>query len=223
MRMDLDTTRNKNSYEQIISDFSDKKAQILIGTQMVTKGLDFKGVEMVGVLNADTLINFPDFRANERAFNMLEQVSGRAGRRTGTHGIVVIQTYQPAHRVLSYVSAHDYDAYYDDEINERQRFFYPPFTRIIYMYMKHRDPSRLRFVADAYAERLRTLLGQRVFGPEEPMIGRIQGLYIRKIMLKIEVTASMTKIKELLRQTYIDMHSLPQMKGTIVYYDVDPQ
>ena len=223
MRMDLDTTRNKNSYEQIISDFSTKKAQILVGTQMVTKGLDFKDVQMVAVLNADALINFPDFRSNERAFNMLEQVAGRAGRRTGIHGSVVIQTYQPAHHIISYVRAHDYDAYYNHEIDERHKFFYPPFTRIIYVYMKHRDPSRLRLIADAYAEKLRTLLGQRVFGPEEPAIGRVQGLYIRKIMLKIEISASMTKIKELLRHTYIEMHALPQMKGVIVYYDVDPQ
>lgn len=223
MRMDLDTTRNKNSYEQIIGDFSERKAQILVGTQMVTKGLDFKGVEMVGVLNADSLINFPDFRSNERTFNMLEQVAGRAGRRTGTHGLVIIQTYQPAHHVLSYVRSHDYEAYYHQEIEERRKFFYPPFTRIIYLYMKHRDPSRLRAVADAYASKLRALFGQRVFGPEEPVVGRIQGLYIRKIMLKIEANASMSKIKELLRHTYIDMHSMPQMKGTLVYYDVDPQ
>lgn len=222
LRMDLDTTRNKDSYEKIIDDFSAGKAQILVGTQMVTKGLDFGGVETVGVLNADAVINYPDFRSVERAFNMLEQVAGRAGRRSGAEGQVVIQTYQPSHPVLRHVVKHDYESYFETEIAERERFFYPPFSRIVYMYVKHRDPAKLRFVADTYAARLRALLGNRVYGPEEPLVGRVQGLYIRKIMLKIEVGASMAKVKELLRQTYIDMHSLPQMKGTVVYYDVDP-
>ena len=222
LRMDLDTTRNKDSYEHIIDEFSAGKARILVGTQMVTKGLDFGGVDTVAVLNADSIINFPDFRSGERAFNMLEQVSGRAGRRSGSKGLVLIQTYQPSHPVLRFVVKHDYEGYYEREIAERERYFYPPFSRIVYMYVKHRDPSRLRMVADTYAARLRTLLGNRVYGPEEPAVGRVQGLYIRKIMLKIEVAASMAKVKEILRQTYIDMHELPQMKGTVVYYDVDP-
>ncbi len=222
LRMDLDTTRNKNAYEQIIDDFSDKKAEILVGTQMVTKGLDFGGVEMVGVLNADALINFPDFRSSERAFNMLEQVAGRAGRRSGAKGTVVIQTYQPAHHVLSFVKSHNYEGFYDNEIEQRHHFFYPPFTRIIYLYIKHKDPAHLRHIAEEYATKLRLLFGNRVFGPEEPTVGRVQGLYIRKIMLKIETGASMTKVKELLRDTYISMHTLPQMKGATVYYDVDP-
>ncbi len=222
LRMDLDTTRNKDSYEHIIDEFSAGKARILVGTQMVTKGLDFGGVDTVAVLNADSIINFPDFRSGERAFNMLEQVSGRAGRRSGSKGLVLIQTYQPSHPVLRFVVKHDYEGYYEREIAERERYFYPPFSRIVYMYVKHRDPSRLRMIADTYAARLRTLLGNRVYGPEEPAVGRVQGLYIRKIMLKIEVAASMAKVKEILRQTYIDMHELPQMKGTVVYYDVDP-
>ncbi len=222
LRMDLDTTRNKDSYEHIIDEFSAGKARILVGTQMVTKGLDFGGVDTVAVLNADSIINFPDFRSGERAFNMLEQVSGRAGRRSGSKGLVLIQTYQPSHPVLRFVVKHDYEGYYEREIAERERYFYPPFSRIVYMYVKHRDPSRLRMVADTYAARLRTLLGNRVYGPEEPAVGRVQGLYIRKIMLKIEVAASMAKVKGILRQTYIDMHELPQMKGTVVYYDVDP-
>jgi primosomal protein N' (replication factor Y) len=223
LRMDLDTTRNKDAYERIIDDFSAGKAQILVGTQMVTKGLDFGGVQLVGVLNADAIINFPDFRSTERAFNMLEQVSGRAGRREGVEGTVVIQTYQPGHKVLKFVANHNYEGYFNSEIAERQHFFYPPFSRIIYLYIKHRDATKLRSIADAYAARLRALLGQRVYGPEEPSVSRVQGLFIRKIMLKVEVNASITKVKELLRQTYIDMHELPQMKGTVVYYDVDPQ
>lgn len=222
LRMDLDTTRNKNAYEQIIDDFSGKKADILVGTQMVTKGLDFGGVEVVGVLNADVIINFPDFRSSERAFNMLEQVAGRAGRRSGSKGCVVIQTYQPAHHVLSYVKSHNYEGFYNHEIDQRRHFFYPPYTRVIYLYIKHREPAKLRHIAEEYAAKLHTLFGNRVFGPEEPSVGRVQGLYIRKIMLKIETGASMAKVKELLRNTYISMHSLPHMKGATVYYDVDP-
>lgn len=222
LRMDLDTTRNKASYEQIIDDFSAGKAQILVGTQMVTKGLDFGGVEMVGVLNADSIINYPDFRSAERAFNMLEQVAGRAGRREGQSGRVVVQTGRPEHPIFRFLLDHDYEGFFAHELEERRRYFYPPFTRIIYMYVKHRDPARLRHVADVYAARLRQLLGRRVYGPEEPAVGRVQGLYIRKIMLKIEVDASVAKVKELLRKTYLDMHMMPDMKGTVVYYDVDP-
>lgn len=223
LRMDLDSTRNKDAYEKIIDDFCDRKADILVGTQMVTKGLDFGGVDMVGVLNADAVLNFPDFRSGERAFNMLEQVAGRAGRRDGAEGKVVVQTAMPGHPILRFVTTHDYAGYFAREIGERERYFYPPFCRVIYIYIKHRDSGRLRVVADNYARVLRELLGRRVYGPEEPAVGRIQGLYIRKIMLKIENNASVAKIKELLRDTYVNMHSLPEMKGTVVYYDVDPQ
>lgn len=223
MRMDLDTTRNKDSYEHIIDDFSAGRADILVGTQMVTKGLDFQGVRTVCVVSADSVLNYPDFRSGERAFNMLEQVAGRAGRRDGEPGSVLIQTYDPAHPVLSYVVAHNYRGFYEREIAERQRYFYPPFCRVIYLYLKHRDPAALRLVADTYARTLRELLGQRVFGPEEPGVARVQNLYIRRIMLKIEPTAPMRQLKELLRATYLRMHTLPSMKGTILYYDVDPQ
>ncbi len=222
-RMDLDSTRNKDSYEKIIDDFSARKAGLLVGTQMVTKGLDFDGVETVAVVSADNLINFPDFRAAERAFNMLEQVSGRAGRREGAPGRVVIQTCQPAHPVLAFVKAHNYEGFFRREIEERRRYFYPPFSRVVNLYLKHRDPAALRGIAGRYADHLRRLLGSRVYGPEEPPVGRVQNLYIRKIMLKIEPDASMVKVKELLRATYIQLHSLPDMKSTIVYYDVDPQ
>ncbi len=223
LRMDLDTTRNKDSYEHIIDDFSAGRADILVGTQMVTKGLDFQGVRTVCVVSADSVLNYPDFRSGERAFNMLEQVAGRAGRRDGEPGSVLIQTYDPAHPVLSYVVAHNYRGFYDREIAERQRYFYPPFCRVIYLYLKHRDPAALRLIADTYARTLRELLGQRVFGPEEPGVARVQGLYIRRIMLKIEPAAPMRQLKELLRSTYLQMHTLPSMKGTILYYDVDPQ
>ncbi len=223
LRMDLDSTRNKHSYEQIIDSFSEGKADVLVGTQMVTKGLDFDKVEMVGVLNADAVINYPDFRANERGFNMLEQVAGRAGRSDGNPGRVLVQTYDAAHPILRYVSSHDYAGYYADEIDQRRRHFYPPFARIIYVYLKHRDRAALRNLADRYANRLRELLGGRVFGPDEPTVARVQNLYIRRIMLKIEVDASISAIKDLLRQTYLEISSDPTMRKSTLYYDVDPQ
>lgn len=221
LRMDLDTTRNKENYENIIEDFSNHKADILVGTQMVTKGLDFGGVSLVAVLNADRLINFPDFRSAERAYNMLEQVSGRAGRRN-TQGKVIVQTSNPSHPIIDFLKNHDYTGFFNHEIKERKEFNYPPFTRVIYIYLKHRDNNTLSEIATIYASHLRQLFGNRVFGPEEPIISRIQSLYIRKIMLKVETNASMAKVKKILRNTYEQMHQLPRMKGMIVYYDVDP-
>ena len=221
LRMDLDTTRNKDNYENIIEDFSNHKANILVGTQMVTKGLDFGGVSLVAVLNADRLINFPDFRSAERAYNMLEQVSGRAGRRN-TQGKVIVQTSNPSHPIIDFLKNHDYTGFFNHEIEERKEFNYPPFTRVIYIYLKHRDNNTLSEIATIYASHLRQLFGNRVFGPEEPIISRIQSLYIRKIMLKVETNASMAKVKKILRNTYEQMHQLPRMKGMIVYYDVDP-
>ena len=221
MRMDLDTTRNKDSYSKIISDFSSHKADILVGTQMVTKGLDFADVDVVGVINADTLIHYPDFRATERAFNMLEQVSGRAGRRNAT-GRVIIQTRQPEHPVLRHVSSHDYLAFYNEELEERRRYNYPPFTRVINIYIKHRDPERLESFANDYATRLKSLLGNRVNGPREPQVSRVQSLYIKSIMLKIETEASIVKVKQVLRELFVDMQSSPATKGFTIYYDVDP-
>lgn len=220
-RLDLDTTRNKDGYENIIEDFSKRRSQILVGTQMVTKGLDFDGVSLVGVINADSIINFPDFRSNERAFNMLEQVAGRAGRRN-TRGIVAVQTTQPSNPILTHLANHDYYGFYEMEIEERQRYNYPPFTRLIYIYLKHRDNDTLTELSVIYSNKLRGLFGTRVFGPEEPMIARIQSLYIRKIMLKIEINASMTKVKNILRNLFETMHEDPRMKGLIIYYDIDP-
>ncbi len=223
LRMDLDTTRNKDSYETIISNFSAGKADILIGTQMVSKGLDFGNVKTVGIVDADTMLNMPDFRASERSFNMMEQLAGRAGRREGA-GEVVIQTRQPEHPILEYVKNHDYAGFYAEEIAERQRYLYPPFTRLIYIYLKHRNPRELDSLAVAYGRKFRQLFGNRVLGPEEPHVGRVQTLYIRKLMLKVELNASMKKVKEILRETLIEMHQSNNsaIRGAIVYYDVDP-
>lgn len=221
MRMDLDTTRNKDCYARIINDFSGHKADILVGTQMVTKGLDFADVDLVGVINADTLINYPDFRSTERAFNMLEQVAGRAGRRDAT-GKVMIQTREPGHPVIRHVCAHDYLSFYAGELEERRTFAYPPFSRIINIYIKHRDAARLNVFAEDYATHLRSLFGNRVNGPKEPPVSRIQSLYIRSIMLKIETEASMKRVKDILRGLYVEVQSSPATRGFTIYYDVDP-
>ncbi|WP_281509741.1 replication restart helicase PriA [Muribaculum gordoncarteri] len=221
MRMDLDTTRNKDSYLNIINDFSLGKADILVGTQMVTKGLDFERVSLVGILNADNLINFPDFRASERAFNMLEQVAGRAGRRN-KRGLVIVQTSQPAHPILSYLQAHNYEGFYEHELEERRRYGYPPFTRVINIYLKHRDEDLLIRAAAGYAETLRHLFGNRILGPDEPHIARIQSLYIRKIMLKVEIQASMSKVKAILRSVYEAQMADKSLRSLVVYYDVGP-
>lgn len=220
-RLDRDTTRNKDDYERIIDEFSAGKDKMLVGTQMVTKGLDFGRVSVVGVINADATINQPDFRSAERAFNMLEQVAGRAGRR-GDDGVVAIQTYTPSHPLFGFLVRHDYVGFYNHEIEERRLYNYPPFTRIINIYLKHREQGRLHVLAGAYGRRLRELFGNRVFGPEEPHVARIKQLHIMRIMIKIETEASMKKVKHILRETYLEMDAARALNGAQVYYDVDP-
>ncbi len=221
LRMDLDTTRNKEGYGKIIDDFSAHRADILVGTQMVTKGLDFGDVDLVGILNADSLINFPDFRSAERAFNMIEQVSGRAGRRDG-NGKVVIQTYDPSSAILGFATGHDYQGFYRHELEQRRAFGFPPFTRIINIYLKHRDSATVAECASRFSASLREVFGARVSPPQEPAVSRVQAMYIRKIMLKMEREASMVKVKEILRERYVALSSSPLMRGLTVYYDVDP-
>lgn len=220
-RMDLDTTRSKSSYEKIIDSFSNRQTQILVGTQMVTKGLDFEGVSVVGIVNADNMINFPDFRAHERAFNMMEQVAGRAGRKH-RQGTVCIQTSAPDHPIVRFVAGHDYAGYYREELEERRKYNYPPFSRIINIYIKHRDDNSLTEISVRFSQMLRQIFGKRVLGPEAPVVARIQQLYIRQIVLKMETSASMPKVKEILRTVYEQSLSDPRMKSAIVYYDVDP-
>lgn len=220
-RMDLDTTRNKDAHQEIIEEFARHETDILVGTQMVTKGLDFENVRLVGVLNADTLLNFPDFRSNERAFNMLEQVAGRAGRRK-EKGNVLIQTTSPEHPVLARVKAHDYSGFYNDEITDRKRLGYPPFTRIINIYLKNKDAETVDLLAAKYSMTLRNIFGARVLGPERPFVSRVAGWHLQSIMLKVEANASMKKVKELLHSIYAEMSADQRMKSTTVYYDVDP-
>ncbi len=220
-RMDLDTTRNKDAYQEIIEEFARHETDILVGTQMVSKGLDFGEVTTVGVLNADTLLNFPDFRSNERAFNMLEQVAGRAGRRQ-EKGEVMIQTVKPDHEVLQFVKHHDYAGFYKKEIADREKFGYPPFTKIINIYLKNRDGLACDRGAVAFAMALRNVFGERVLGPEKPFVSRIATFYLQSIMLKIEAAASMKKVKDLLRSVLASVANNPDIKSSTIYYDVDP-
>ena len=221
-RMDLDTTRSKSSYDRIIDEFSRRQTNILVGTQMVTKGLDFDGVSIVGVLNADTMIRFPDFRAAERAFDMLEQVAGRAGR-AHKRGTVVVQTSEPEHPVIGFVCSHDYDAFFNYELAERQRYHYPPFVKIINIYLKHADNAVVNDLALRYSNMMRQVFGPRVLGPEAPFVARVQKLYIRQIVLKVENEASMPKVKQILRNLYEQLIEVDsRMKAARLYFDVDP-
>lgn len=220
-RMDLDSTRNKDAYQEIIEDFSNHATDILVGTQMVSKGLDFEKVTVAAVLNADSLLNFPDFRSNERAFNMLEQVAGRAGRRQ-KKGKVFIQTTDPENPILDFVKRHDYSAYYEREIESRRKLLYPPFSRIVNIYIKNKDPHDADAAAMLMAQALRNTFGARVLGPQKPFISRIATYYLQAIMLKIEASASMSKVKHILRTLYESLARDPRIKSSVIYYDVDP-
>lgn len=220
-RMDLDTTRNKDAYQEIIEDFASHNTDILVGTQMVTKGLDFEKVKVVGVINADTILNFPDFRSNERAFNMLEQVSGRAGRRK-EKGTVFIQTTKPADTVLKHVKNHDFLSFYNEEIKEREKYAYPPFTKIINIYLKNKDSRSCDIGAVILTNTLREIFGNRVLGPEKPFVSRVALWYIQSIMLKVEAGASMKKVKDILRASIARIAEIPEIKSSQIYFDVDP-
>lgn len=220
-RMDLDTTRTRSSYEKIIADFQEGRTNILIGTQMISKGLDFNDVSVVGILNADTMLNYPDFRSYERAYQLMAQVSGRAGRH-GKQGRVVLQTYSVDHPVIDQIKDNQYEEMVNFQLEEREMFHYPPFYRLIYVYLKHKDERALNQATTYMADRLRAVFNNRVLGPDKPPVGRIQLLYIKKIVLKIERNASMKQVKDLLWQVKEEMIQNTNFKSLIVYYDVDP-
>ena len=219
--MDLDTTRTRSAYEKIIADFEQGKTDILIGTQMVSKGLDFDHVSVVGILNADTMLNYPDFRSYERAFQLMAQVAGRAGRKN-KRGRVVLQTKSIDHPIIPQVIANDYEAMVGGQLAERQMFHYPPYHRLVYVYLKNRNETLLDLMAQTMAAKLRTVFGNRVLGPDKPPVARVQTLFIRKIVLKIETNAPMARARELLVQVQKEMVAEDRFKSLIVYYDVDP-
>lgn len=221
-RMDLDTTRSKNAFQNILNDLDEQRIDILAGTQMVAKGLDFAGVTVIGIISADSLLKYPDFRANERAFQMLSQVSGRAGRR-GKQGKVVIQTYDPGHRVIKQVIENDYVDLYNTEMTERKSFKYPPFYRLIQLDIKHKDPEVLYHQAEYLAKELRKHFDDRVIGPEYPLVGRIRNYFIKSIMMKFEKDGiSLPKVKATIKDVILQFNTTKLSKGSIIQPDVDP-
>ena len=221
-RMDLDTTRSKNSLQNILNDLEEKRIDILVGTQMVAKGLDFSDITVIGIINADSLLKYPDYRANERSFQMLAQVSGRAGRR-GKQGKVVIQTYDPNHRVIKQVIENDYKDLYLTEMEERRSFKYPPFYRIINLDIKHKNADILYNQAEYMATELRKNFGDRVIGPEVPLVSRIRNYYIKSIMLKFEKDGvSINRVKAVIRDIITQFQTTKLSKGSIIQPDVDP-
>lgn len=220
-RLDLDTTRQKDSYERILNDFDQQKIDILVGTQMVTKGLDFDNVSLVGILDADQMLNRPDFRAFERSFQLMSQVAGRAGRKK-KRGQVVIQTFDPEHWVIRFVIEHDYVGMYKHELIERKNYFYPPFYKMLHITLKHRDPNKLDVMAAELAEQLTTTFGSRILGPEFPPVSRIQNQYLKIIRLKIEREASNNKVKQLLKEKIDAFYAKPYNKSVRILLDIDP-
>jgi primosomal protein N' (replication factor Y) len=220
-RMDTDTTRSRKSYEQIISDFEGGKTNILIGTQMVSKGLDFEHVRVVGILNADQMLNFPDFRAHERSFHLMVQVSGRAGRQ-GRRGLVVLQTSDPDQPIIQDVIHNNFQGFYRREMALREQFSYPPFTRLIQIRFKHKDVAVVRRAAHYFADAVRPLLGNRLLGPDQPSIARINNFHYQQLLLKAEVTASAAKVREVLLWAQDALKQEAAFKSVQVLFDVDP-
>lgn len=220
-RLDLDTARSRSAYERIISDFEERRIDILVGTQMVTKGLDFDNVSLVGVLDADTLLRFPDFRAYERSFQLISQVSGRAGRKD-KKGSVIVQTAQPDNDVLKLVKDNSYKSLYEWQLLERHQYLYPPFYRLTKITVKHQDRMLLLEIVEVLSYRLKAIFGDRILGPEEPAINRIQNRYLMGFVLKMERTKPATKVKELLWNTIYEVQGQQKYKGMSVSVDVDP-
>lgn len=220
-RMDLDTTRSRHAYERLISDFSSGRTNLLIGTQMISKGLDFDKVSVVGILNADNMLNYPDFRAYEHAFMMMAQVSGRAGRK-GRRGLVILQTKSPDNPVIQQVVRNDYPAFYRSLIAERQQFHYPPYYRLIYVYLKHRQDALVESASVELSSRLRQWFGTRVIGPDKPAVAKVKSLSIRKLVMKLELGLNMTDVRKYLALAQQQMLQDKRYSSLQIYYDVDP-
>ena len=220
-RMDLDTTRTRNAYERLINDFAAGRTHILIGTQMISKGLDFDKVSVVGILNADSMLNYPDFRAYEQAYMMMAQVAGRAGRK-GKRGLVILQTKSPQLPVIQQVVRNDYTGFFNDLLEERLAFRYPPYYHLVYVFLKHRYEQVANTAGIEMGSRLRQWLGDRVLGPDKPAIAKVKSMHIRKLVLKLENGIDMKKVRECLRFAQEQMTQDSRYNMLQVYYDVDP-
>lgn len=219
-RMDQDTTRGKHGYEKIINRFEDREIDILVGTQMLSKGLDFRNVSLVGVMNADNLLNFPDFRAHERSYQLMQQVAGRAGR-TKKRGKVLIQTYNPYHQILQQVSVNDYSGMYADQIEERHQYKYPPFYKLIKITSKHKDYNKVNEATDWLAKSLKNVFKQNVLGPEFPPVSRIRNQYHKNIVIKIPHGQSLNKTKEVVKKINTSFKTIKEFSGVRVIINVD--
>ncbi len=220
-RMDLDTTRTRNAYERLIDDFGRGKTNVLVGTQMISKGLDFERVAVVGILDADSMLNYPDFRAYEHAFMMMSQVSGRAGRK-GKRGLVILQTRSADLPVVQQVVRHDFKGFYQDLLSEREMFHYPPFYHLVYVFLKHKNDSLAEAAAQEMGALLRRRLGERVLGPDKPAVARVKAMSIRKMVIKLESGISLRDVRAALRQVQSQMMEQDRYKSLMIYYDVDP-
>lgn len=221
VRMDLDTTRNKNSYSRILSQFEDREIDILVGTQMISKGLDFDHVSLVGILSADNMLAYPDFRAYERSYQLMTQVAGRAGRK-GKRGKVIIQSFEPEHLIIRKVVEGDYLGMIKDQLVHRKQFNYPPFSRIIRITLKHRDQNTVRIGSQALAKQLRALLSNRVLGPETPSISRIRNLYLENIVIKLPKSRSNNQLKSKLNEVFEKFSNQKAYRSIRLSIDVDP-
>ncbi|MBK5194521.1 MAG: primosomal protein N' [Proteiniphilum sp.] len=220
-RMDMDSTRGKDAYERIINDFQEKRIQILVGTQMLSKGLDFDNVRVVGIISADSLLNYPDFRSHERGFQLMTQAAGRSGRNT-RQGIVIIQSADPAQAVYSYVSRNDYELFFETQLSERKLFNYPPFCRLIRIVLKHKEERKAEAASSLLADILKKTLHERLLGPNKPIVSRIQLYHIREILLKLENGLSPHKVRDIMKKAESSLRSNPEFKYVTLYYDVDP-
>lgn len=219
-RMDSDTTRGKNSYERILSDFQNRKTDILVGTQMLSKGLDFDNVSIVGIISADGLLNHPDFRSHERAFQLMMQAAGRAGRKK-EQGTVIIQTADPEQPIYRFVGRNDFEGFFNLQLAERKLFDYPPFRRLICVVFKHKEEDKAESSAALFAHLLKQSLGHRVLGPNKPVVGRIQRYHIREVLLKLETDLSLSRVRELIKFAEHRLREKSEHKYTVIYYDVD--
>jgi len=220
-RLDLDTTRSKTDYQSILEAFQDQETDVLVGTQMVTKGLDFDAVKVVGILNADNMLSFPDFRAHERSFQLMAQVAGRAGRK-GQQGRVIIQTYDPSHPVLQDVLRNDFKGLYEKQMTTRKQFGYPPFYRLVMIRLKHKDYQKLNPAATELSSMLRPIFKQDLLGPEYPIVSRVKNLYIKQMLVKFNREHNAQQVKELIISKIHQFQLLPEYKSVMVQIDVDP-
>jgi len=219
--LDLDTSRSVKSYEKILYEFSAGKTNILTGTQLISKGLDFSNVGLVGIINADQMLNYPDFRAYERSFQLMMQVSGRAGRRD-EQGKVIIQTYDPSNPVIRFVRDNDFISFFQTQLNERQAFNYPPFVKLVKITLKHKNHGNVKIAATFLSEMMRKIFGKRVLGPQDPVVGRIQSYYLKNIFLKIEKSASFSKARKHIKTILKEFQLSEQGKQIKIHLDVDP-